>query len=152
VDGSPWDDAGGWRLGSRATRDVRLTSREWQRTVRVDFEQATAGAGGARVYRARDAIHLFRAGEHHVFTAEDPYLPPVQVADSHGGLTAPMPGRIIAVLVKDGDNVVRGAPLIVMEAMKMEHTITAPADAVVEKVLCATGDQVKEGVELLALA
>jgi 3-methylcrotonyl-CoA carboxylase alpha subunit len=63
-----------------------------------------------------------------------------------------MPGRVIAVLVKDGDKVARGAPLIVMEAMKMEHTITAPADSVVEKVLCATGDQVKEGVELLVLA
>ncbi|MEO8019694.1 MAG: biotin/lipoyl-containing protein [Pseudomonadota bacterium] len=44
------------------------------------------------------------------------------------------------------------APIIVMEAMKMEHTITAPADSVVEKVLCATGDKVKEGAELLELA
>ena len=45
----------------------------------------------------------------------------------------------------------RGAPLIVMEAMKMEHTITAPGAGVVDQVLCATGDQVREGVELLRL-
>jgi len=152
ADGTPWSDAGGWRLGSRAMRNVRLRSQEWERTVSVDFARLAPDASGSRTYRAQDAIHVFREGIHRVFRADDPYLPPADIAEHHGGLTAPMPGRIIAVLVKDGDKVARGAPLIVMEAMKMEHTITAPADSVVEKVLCATGDQVKEGVELLVLA
>jgi 3-methylcrotonyl-CoA carboxylase alpha subunit len=152
ADGTPWSDAGGWRLGSRAQRNVRLRSQEWERTVSVDFARPAPDASGSRTYRAQDAIHIFRAGEHRVFRAEDPYLPTSDGVDRHAGLTAPMPGRVIAVLVKDGDKVVRGAPLIVMEAMKMEHTITAPADSVVEKVLCATGDQVKEGAELLRLA
>ena len=63
-----------------------------------------------------------------------------------------MSGRIIAVNAKSGDPVQRGAPLIVMEAMKMEHTITAPSAGVVQQVLCRVGEQVKEGAELLVLA
>jgi 3-methylcrotonyl-CoA carboxylase alpha subunit len=74
------------------------------------------------------------------------------VADRHGGLTAPMPGRIIAILVKEGEAVSRGAPLIVMEAMKMEHTVTAPSAGKVERILCKVGEQMKEGVELLRMA
>ena len=145
---SPWSDARGWRLGSRAAREVRLEWRGLERSIRVSFADP---APAARVYRARDAIHLFRDGVHLIFRPRDPYLPPPGTADRHGGLTAPMPGRIIAVLVKAGDKVARGAPLIVMEAMKMEHTITAPADAVIAAILCALGDQVREGAELLTL-
>ena len=148
---SPWDDASGWRLGSRARRDVRLRSGDWERIVTVGFPLPERGSSPGRTYRAEQAIHVFRDGEHRMFRAEDPYLPATEAADRHAGLTAPMPGRIIAVLVKGGDRVARGAPLIVMEAMKMEHTITAPAEAIVTKVHCATGDQVKEGVELLEL-
>ena len=149
--GSPWDDGSGWRLGARAHREVRLRTGGWERAVRVEFARPDPVAPGSRAYRVRDSVHVFRDGTHRIFRWDDPYLPPPDVAERHGGLTAPMPGRIIAVFAKDGDKVARGAPLIVMEAMKMEHTITAPADAVVEKVLCATGEQVKEGVELLRL-
>ncbi len=69
-----------------------------------------------------------------------------------GGLTAPMPGKIIAVNVKSGDTIKRGTPLLVMEAMKMEHTITAPQDGTVEAVFFTVGDQVADGVQLLAFA
>ena len=61
-----------------------------------------------------------------------------------------MPGRVLAVLVKAGDEVAKGAPLVVLEAMKMEHTVTAPAAGKIDRVLCEVGDQVREGVELLA--
>jgi 3-methylcrotonyl-CoA carboxylase alpha subunit len=61
-----------------------------------------------------------------------------------------MPGTVIAVLATPGQTVTKGAPLVVMEAMKMEHTLTAPADGVVESVLYGVGDQVTEGVQLLA--
>jgi len=64
---------------------------------------------------------------------------------------APMSGTIIAVNVKAGEHVARGATLLVLEAMKMEHSISAPADAVVEQVFFAAGDQVKEGAELVSL-
>ncbi|MCY1555429.1 pyruvate carboxylase [compost metagenome] len=68
-----------------------------------------------------------------------------------GGLTAPMPGKIISISVKAGDTVEKGQPLLVMEAMKMEHTISAPADGKVEEVFYAVGDQVTEGAELVAI-
>jgi 3-methylcrotonyl-CoA carboxylase alpha subunit len=68
-----------------------------------------------------------------------------------GRLTAPMPGKIIALLVAQGDTVEKGAPLLVMEAMKMEHTIGAPRAGKVDQLLYAVGDQVGEGEPLLTL-
>ncbi len=70
--------------------------------------------------------------------------------DADGGrLTAPMPGRVVTVLVEPGAAVEKGQPLLVLEAMKMEHTITAPADGAVTALPFAAGDQVEEGVDLL---
>ena len=63
-----------------------------------------------------------------------------------------MPGKVIAFHVKPGDTVTAGQALAVMEAMKMEHTITSPRDGKVEALLYAPGDQVAEGGELLRLA
>jgi 3-methylcrotonyl-CoA carboxylase alpha subunit len=62
-----------------------------------------------------------------------------------------MSGTIIAVNVKPGDRVARGAALLILEAMKMEHAISAPGDGVVEQVFFRAGDQVKEGAELVSL-
>jgi 3-methylcrotonyl-CoA carboxylase alpha subunit len=69
-----------------------------------------------------------------------------------GRLTAPMPGKVVSFGVKAGDRVSKGQALAVMEAMKMEHTIAAPADGVVTELLYAPGDQVAEGAELLRIA
>lgn len=63
----------------------------------------------------------------------------------------PMPGKVVSFAVQAGDQVSKGQPLAVMEAMKMEHTIAAPADGVVAELLYAPGDQVMEGAELLKL-
>lgn len=68
-----------------------------------------------------------------------------------GSLVAPMPGKIISLAVKTGDTVKAGQALLVMEAMKMEHTITAPSDGKVEEIFYAVGDQVTEGAELIKL-
>jgi len=68
-----------------------------------------------------------------------------------GRLTAPMPGKVVSFAVKAGDVVKKGQALAVMEAMKMEHTIAAPADGTVAELLFAPGDQVAEGAELLRL-
>jgi 3-methylcrotonyl-CoA carboxylase alpha subunit len=68
-----------------------------------------------------------------------------------GRLTAPMPGKLVAFLAKAGDSVAKGQPLAVMEAMKMEHTISAPRDGTVAELLFAVGDQVSDGAELLKL-
>ena len=69
-----------------------------------------------------------------------------------GRLTAPMPGKVVSFAVKAGDKVKQGQALAVMDAMKMEHTIAAPADGTVAELLYAPGDQVAEGAELLRLA
>jgi 3-methylcrotonyl-CoA carboxylase alpha subunit len=69
-----------------------------------------------------------------------------------GRLTAPMPGKLIALHVKAGDAVKAGQALAVMEAMKMEHTLTCPRDGVVTELLYAVGDQLSDGAELLKLA
>ncbi len=71
---------------------------------------------------------------------------------SDGQLTAPMPGRVIAVMVQEGDRVAAGQPLLTLEAMKMEHTLTAPAAGRVAALHCAVGDQVSDGALLVALA
>jgi 3-methylcrotonyl-CoA carboxylase alpha subunit len=74
-------------------------------------------------------------------------------SEAEGGrLTAPMPGKVVSIAVKAGDRVSKGQALAVMEAMKMEHTIAAPADGTVTEVLYAPGDQVAEGAELLRLS
>ena len=69
-----------------------------------------------------------------------------------GRLTAPMPGKVVSFAIKAGDLVKKGQPLAVMEAMKMEHTIAAPADGTVMELMYAPGDQVAEGEELLKLS
>jgi propionyl-CoA carboxylase alpha chain len=68
-----------------------------------------------------------------------------------GGLEAPMPGKVIQLLVAVGDRVRAGQTLVVLEAMKMEHPMDAPEDGVVREVLVAVGDQVKSGAPLVSL-
>jgi 3-methylcrotonyl-CoA carboxylase alpha subunit len=102
------------------------------------------------VLRAQD-IHVFSEAFSETFKWLDPMALVIE-EDGHGGaLTSPMPGRLIALHVKPGDTVKRGQPLIVMEAMKMEHTIAAPEAGVVTDILFAVGDQVTEGEELIRL-
>jgi 3-methylcrotonyl-CoA carboxylase alpha subunit len=158
---SPWKVRNGWRLGSRAARAITLRSGQWEKvaTLRfgdpgpdVEIDGIVVPAASGRVVAHGDVLHVFFEGAHWQFKVVDPYLPPEQAAEAHGGLTAPMPGRVLAVLVKPGELVARGMPLLIMEAMKMEHTITAPADGTVDKLLCSVGEQVKEGAELLVFS
>ena len=72
--------------------------------------------------------------------------------DTGGRIHAPMPGRIIKVHVKRGAGVAQGEPLLVLEAMKMEHVLSAPCDGVVAELACAEGHRVEEGAELAVLA
>jgi 3-methylcrotonyl-CoA carboxylase alpha subunit len=109
----------------------------------------------------RDTVQTWTTGETvHVFCArgatslvEIDLLAHAGEGEGEGGrLTAPMPGKVVSFAVKAGDAVKKGQPLAVMEAMKMEHTIAAPADGTVTELLYAPGDQVAEGAELLKLA
>ena len=63
-------------------------------------------------------------------------------AASDGALRAPMPGKIVATPAKAGDTVAKGQPVVVLEAMKMEHALVAPFDGVVGEIGVAVGDQV----------
>jgi 3-methylcrotonyl-CoA carboxylase alpha subunit len=109
-----------------------------QRTeLRVDWRGETA-----HVFAAQGATQI----------VEIDLLAHAGEAASEGGrLTAPMPGKVVSFAVKAGDNVKKGQALAVLEAMKMEHTIAAPADGQVAELLYAPGDQVTEGAELLKL-
>jgi len=105
-----------------------------------------------RVYRQGETAHVFMAHGATQIVAVDALAHAAVAQADTGRLTAPMPGKLLSFAVKAGDVVRRGQPLAVMDAMKMEHTISAPADGRVEELLYAPGDQVAEGAELLRLA
>jgi len=178
----PWSRRDGWRLHGAALRrfDVQAQGAHHvftlERSNGGSAGQVLASGGQRWPYRAvarggalhdvtlgerRWSLHVYASGERFsVFAPEgsaiveefDPIAHSADGAAEGGRLTAPMPGKVIAFLAKAGERVTQGQPLAVMEAMKMEHTIAAPRDGLVEELLYAVGDQVHEGGELLRLA
>jgi 3-methylcrotonyl-CoA carboxylase alpha subunit len=176
----PWSKRDGWRLFGAARRRFELELGGEHRTVLL--ERSHAGEmvlviGEKRwsfAASARDGVtHDVRLDDRrlpldvHAFGERVTVFAPDGVATvsevdvlAHAGegavdggrLTAPMPGKLIGFLAQPGEAVKQGQPLAVMEAMKMEHTITSPRDGTVEALLYAPGDQVGEGGELLRLA
>ena len=104
-----------------------------------------------QVHRQGETAHVFTARGATRILAIDLLAHAGDPQAEGGRLTAPMPGKVLSFAVKPGDKVRRGQALAVMEAMKMEHTISAPADGTVGELLFAPGDQVTEGAELLKL-
>ena len=99
-----------------------------------------------------EALTVYLDGEAHSLRLHDAVAHAQDDAIDHGGsLTAPMPGKIISVAVQQGDKVKSGDALLVMEAMKMEHTIHAPKDGIVEEIFFQPGDQVVDGAQLIAI-
>ncbi|MGX9190006.1 acetyl/propionyl/methylcrotonyl-CoA carboxylase subunit alpha [Stenotrophomonas sp. Ker107b] len=172
---SPWQAQDGWRLGAPAARALTLEHRGAQRSVAVQAAgeqwavhmdgKALQGSGrltgdalrvqiGEQLHRAtviRDGNELYLFGSEGVqrFTLHDPVSEADQSVADAGSLVAPMPGRIVATLVAPGTAVKRGAPLLVLEAMKMEHTLQAPADGTVQGYRVKAGDQVGDGAVLV---
>ena len=105
----------------------------------------------AHVYAAKDQIHVFADRGSCSLHFIDPLAHAAQGSAASGNLSAPMPGKLLSFAVKVGDKVKAGQALAVMEAMKMEHTVAAPADGTVAELLYAPGDQVHEGAPLLRL-
>ncbi len=103
------------------------------------------------VYRRGDIAHVFSAQGATQIVAIDALAHAGDAQAEGGRLTAPMPGKVVSFAVKVGDHVKLGQPLALLDAMKMEHMIAAPADGMVAELLYAPGDQVAEGAELLRL-
>lgn len=106
----------------------------------------------ARIARVGDAVHVAVGGEVHVFTPETAAAGGAgHAALAAPEITAPMPGKVLQVLVTPGEEVETGDGLLILEAMKMENRIVAEAPAVVRRVLVAEGQMVDGGTLLLEL-
>jgi 3-methylcrotonyl-CoA carboxylase alpha subunit len=173
---SPWGACDGWRLNQdnhhifvfrEGEHQVAVTAHYRADAFEVELPggrrmlsgEATGAHGlrawldgealAATVVRSGAAIDVFHTAERHSLELHDPWLAEAEGEAHGGGLAAPMPGKVIAVLVAAGAAVERGTPLVIMEAMKMEHTITAPGAGTVREILYAVGEQVAEGAELI---
>jgi 3-methylcrotonyl-CoA carboxylase alpha subunit len=175
-DDDPWSAAGPWRLaGTRAFQlqhgsrlyalagrrksagwSVEINGKERHArfanlagTVLVHGDDGTSPAG---VTRTQDAIEVSLRGHTYRFElarSEEKHIHPEGHREK--GLGAPMPGLVLRVLVREGDQVHTHQTLVVLEAMKMEHAIEAPHDGVVKKVHCQEGGRVNEGQLLVEL-
>ncbi len=110
--------------------------------LRTAYLVAAGGSEGAG--------QIWLSGAGHTAVVDEMREPPVRPDDEHSGdaeLTSPMPGSVVAVGVSDGQHVDAGTVIVTVEAMKMEHALSAPVEGVVE-LLVAVGDQVKVGQPL----
>ena len=139
--------AHGWTLEADGASHALMlvAAHDGRYTIRLDG-QAVQGT----VRREGETLHVFTGGQHHVLAWNDPLAHAGEHETADGRLTAPMPGKVVAVIAANGQTVKKGEPLVIMEAMKMEHTIAAPSDGLVEEVLYQVGDQVADGAPLLA--
>ena len=174
--GSPWRALDGWRLNGRAERKLALRMQEklqevvvvvipggYQlvlngRSVRASGALGRGGAVHAQLDDSRVNAAVVIAGERrHVFyrglswplALVDTLYVGGEGDDVEGGLRAPMPGKVVTLMAEPGAIVEKGTPLLVLEAMKMEHTITAPKKGKVVSFHVAAGDQVADGAELV---
>ncbi|MFN3230172.1 MAG: biotin carboxylase N-terminal domain-containing protein, partial [Asticcacaulis sp.] len=118
--------------------DVALTGTD---EVSVDDTPLT-------VLSVEDGLVVFEDGEAWLFQDPDPAHGADTSAASDGALRAPMPGKIVAVQAQNGQVVSKGDPLLVLEAMKMEHQMAAPFDGIVGDLTVSVGDQVTDGTVL----
>jgi 3-methylcrotonyl-CoA carboxylase alpha subunit len=173
---SPWHRRDGWRANLAARRSLIFRHSETEKSLPITYSgngyaiacdgQETQASGklladdqllldlqGRRlnvtVVVAGERRHVFLHGRVYVFSCIDPLFHAGEGGGAEGGLTAPMPGKVIALLAEEGSTVDKGAPLLILEAMKMEHTITAPSAGLVKAFRFGVGDQVGDGAELL---
>ncbi|MEY3214102.1 MAG: hypothetical protein RIT28_4583 [Pseudomonadota bacterium] len=103
--------------------------------------------------RSKDGWHVGVRGQGYFAKVIDPRRAALRLSSAaeEGVLMTTMPGRVVAVLVKPGDKVTKGQPLVVVEAMKMENELKAPRDGVVDQVFAQVGAALESGVKLLQL-
>ncbi|MBH4397004.1 methylcrotonyl-CoA carboxylase subunit alpha, partial [Pseudomonas aeruginosa] len=162
---SPWSRNDGWRSALAREADLMLRCRDERRCVRLrhaspsqyrlDGDDLVSRVDGvtrrsAALRRGRQ-LFLEWEGELLAIEAVDP-IAEAEAAHAHqGGLSAPMNGSIVRVLVEPGQTVEAGTALVVLEAMKMEHSIRAPHAGVVKALYCSEGELVEEGTPLVEL-
>ncbi len=174
---SPWNDRDAWRMNGDGYQDlvfseagvatpVRAHLLEGGglrldlpgRSVLVSGQCAPDGvwrvvvdgvARRARVVRRGDELAVVIGGVVRLLRHVDPLAPPRSETAGSDRVIAPIPARVARVLVAPGDAVKKGAPLVVLEAMKTEITLSAPADGTVESVSHAAGEMVEEGTRLV---
>jgi acetyl/propionyl-CoA carboxylase alpha subunit len=144
---TPWGAATGFRLNAEPKLQVEVQTGAERRFVRLEQH---GGAAAPRTARVGAQTVVFERGEAHAFI-EPQSLAGAAGAGGDGAIRAPMPGRIIAVHVANGADVKKAQPLLTLEAMKMEHTLTAPFDGVAQDLSHAVGSQVTEGSVLLRI-
>ena len=168
----PWGAGDGWRMNGTAA--ARLTLLHGGQAVEVAVRAAGGGAwvldlpggpvtarladggvalGGARtrlrILRGDAAVTIIHDGSNHVFTVVDVLAPPEVAAVADAKLVAPTPARVDRVFVQAGDAVVKGQKLLILEAMKVETTFSAPRDGVVEAVHVQADELIAEGARLV---
>ncbi|HXA41172.1 MAG TPA: biotin carboxylase N-terminal domain-containing protein [Phenylobacterium sp.] len=146
-DASPWRDLVGFRLNAPPQTRVRL----FLHGKPVMAEASEIGAGRSVLLTDEDEIVVFEAGEAFVFAGHPPTADEAGAA-ADGQIRSPMPGKVTGLSVKAGDTVTKGQGLLTLEAMKMEHALTAPFDGTVEEVSVQLGAQVSEGAVLAKLS
>ncbi|MEW6644952.1 MAG: acetyl/propionyl/methylcrotonyl-CoA carboxylase subunit alpha [Pseudomonadota bacterium] len=173
---SPWRRLDGWRLNGVAERKLSLRLRETLQEVDVSvvaggyrltvggrsvLANGTVSEGSkllaqfgdrrihAVVVTAGERRQVFFEGHSWPVTLIDTLHVGGEGEDLEGGLRAPMPGKVVTLTAQVGATVEKGAPLLVLEAMKMEHTITAPRKGIVKAFHVAAGDQVSDGADLV---
>lgn len=173
---SPWAATDSWTLGGGRTEPVplkfggdviALSAHAVDGACQINMDGASFASQGhlgdgrltAQVNGQRFAVGvielsggfvLMHKGASYEFTRPDPLDVDLQEQAGGNRFTAPLPGKIIQVLVKPGDKVRPGAPLVVLEAMKMEQTIQAQSAGIVETVGVSQGDQVEAGALLVS--
>ncbi|KAG2439506.1 hypothetical protein HXX76_004860 [Chlamydomonas incerta] len=139
--------------GGRVVAEVN--GRRLEAAVLGSAAEDSGGGGGGGGVPMEHTLDLWLSdGEHFHFTWPEPTWSRKAGAGggtAGGSVASPMPGRVVAVMVAEGDAVSAGAPLVALEAMKMEHRVTAPRAGVVESVLAAPGLQVAQGQVLVVL-
>ncbi|POA18188.1 3-methylcrotonyl-CoA carboxylase [Pseudomonas sp. FW300-N1A1] len=160
---SPWAIGNGFRAGLPAETTLHLSCEGQDRAVTLApadrrhaelvGEQLQVEHHGLRhqhrAIRHGDSLYLQWEGELHSVKQYDPIAAVEASHSHHGGLTAPMNGSIVRVLVEPGQTVEAGAQLVVLEAMKMEHSIRAPHAGVIKALYCQEGEMVNEGSALV---